>query len=580
MKYSSTQNLMAELLFPNVMRFESGGDTAYFEEKYPSRDLPEGATVTRLGPSPTGYIHLGNLYTAFMNQKLANQTQGVCFLRIEDTDNKREVAGAVGSLISSLSHFGIKFDEGVALKESADGTYETGEYGPYFQSSRKEIYHTFVRKLILEGKAYPCFLTEDEINEIRTNQEKKKLNPGIYGQYAKYRDVSPSEVSGLLKKKKYVIRLNADYAKTNIDKSFIYEVAGLEENAAEGTVSVLDGIRGELTFPQNAMDVVILKSDGMPTYHFAHAVDDHLMRTTHVVRGEEWMSSLPIHLALFKALGFDLPIYCHSTVLMKIDGDRKRKLSKRNDPELSLEYYREDGYHPRAILEYLLTIINSNFEEWRAANADAPIDEFYMTTEKMGVSGMLFDLEKLQDISKDVLVKIPAEELYDYLVKWARKFDRDAYYEFSADKGKLLKILDLGRDGPKPRKDFAYASQIRNFVSYYYDDFFEIEEDVPENISSEDAKILLKGYLEGYNHSDDRTVWFDKIRELAVANGYAAKPKEYKKEPDKFKGHVGDVSTVIRLAIVGRTNSPDLYEIQQIIGEECSRARLASAIES
>lgn len=581
MKYDSVKILMAELLFPHVLSGDSGGDVEYYEDLYPPRNLPDGAAVTRLGPSPTGFIHLGNLYTAFMNQKLANETEGICYLRIEDTDNKREVKGAVGSLISSLNHFGIKFDEGVDINENGDGTYEKGDYGPYFQSSRKEIYHTFVRKLILEGKAYPCFLTEEEIEEIRANQERKKQTPGIYGAYAKYRAITPAEAGDMIaKKKSYVIRLNAEYYKDDKESVFTKEVSGMSENTSDGTVSIIDGIRGKLTFPQNEMDVVILKSDGIPTYHFAHVVDDHLMRTTHVIRGEEWISSLPIHVALFKALGFNLPEYCHSTVLMKIDGEKKRKLSKRKDPELSLGYYREEGYHPKAILEYLLTVINSNFEEWRAENPDLSIEDFNMTTDKMGVSGILFDLEKLKDISKDVLVKISAEEIAKFLLDWSRKFDSDMFSVFSEDNEKLLKIIDLGRDGAKPRKDFAYAKQIRDFVSYYYDECFKIEENVPENIPSGDASVLLKQYLEGYKHDDDRTLWFDKIRELAVSNGYAAKPKEFKKEPDKYKGHVGDVSTVIRLAIVGRTNSPDIYEIQQILGEECTRARISSAIET
>jgi glutamyl-tRNA synthetase len=552
------RTFLADLLFPHLTNTESGGDPNWFEERYPPRNLPEGAAVTRLGPSPTGFIHLGNLYTAFMNEKLANETDGICLLRIEDTDRKREVSGAVESLISSLEHFGVAFDEGVAYDEEADSISERGNYGPYYQSDRQEIYLTFVRRLVLEGKAYPCFLTEDEINEIRTKQEQEKLTPGIYGRFAKYRDLSSGEYETLLAENKpYVIRFRAEEA----DGSY---------------TETIDGIRGKLSMPKNIMDVVILKTDGLPTYHFAHVIDDHLMRTTHVIRGEEWISSVPIHLALFDALGWETPVYCHSTVLMKMDDGKKRKLSKRKDPELSLEYYRSEGYHPQAILEYLLTIINSNFEEWRSENRDAPIAEFKMTTEKMGTSGMLFDLEKLRDVSKDVLIKISAEELTDFLLHWARMYDADAYLAMSLDRDMLIKILDIGRDGEKPRKDLAYGKQMWDFISYFYDDFFGIADPYPENAHG-DVGALLSAYLDTLDLNDDRDVWFGKIRELGSALGYAAKPKDYKKNPEAYKGHVGDVSSVIRIALVGKASSPDLYEIQQILGAEKVRTRIRSA---
>jgi glutamyl-tRNA synthetase len=417
-----------------------------------------------------------------------------------------------------------------------------------------------VRKLILEGKAYPCFLTEDEINEVRTRQEREKRTPGIYGEWAKYRDLSCEEYAKRIEAgQNYVVRLRA-------------------EAEPADTIEIVDGIRGRLTMPANVMDVVLLKSDGLPTYHFAHAVDDHLMRTTHVIRGEEWLSSLPIHVALFRALGFELPIYCHSTVLMKMDGDKKRKLSKRKDPELSLEYYRSEGYHPKAIVEYLLTVINSNFEEWRAENPDTPIDTFEMTTEKMSVSGILFDLEKLRDVSKEVLVKIPATELADFVIRWAAMYKSEAHGALAADRDRLARILDIGRDGDKPRKDLSHAQQIFDFISYFYDEFFEIRESYPAEIPSGDVPILLQGYLNTYEPADDRDVWFEKIRTLATENGYAAKPKDFKKEPDRYKGHVGHVSSVIRVALVGRSSSPDLYEIQRILGAEKVRSRIQAAI--
>jgi glutamyl-tRNA synthetase len=419
-----------------------------------------------------------------------------------------------------------------------------------------------VRQLVAEGKAYPCFLTEDEISEIRTKQEALKLTPGIYGEYAKYRDISPVEAEKhIAAGESYVVRLRSD---------------GIPDSGR--TVTIVDGIRGELSFPENIMDVVLLKSDGVPTYHFAHAVDDHLMRTTHVIRGEEWLSSLPIHVALFEALGFELPTYCHSTVLMKMDGDKKRKLSKRHDPELSLEYYRKLGYHPAAIAEYLMTIINSNFEEWRAENPDAPLSDFRMTTEKMSVSGILFDLDKLADVSKETLVRMPASEIADFLISWAKLFRPEFYHEIAetSDKDYLEAVLDIGRSGEKPRKDLAYAAQIAEHISYMYDAEYEaaVSENIPENVQPEDAKQILEAYLETYNHSDDRETWFAKIREFGEKLGYAPKPKEYKKNPELYKGHVGDVSTVIRLALTKRSNSPDIYEIQQILGEERVRLRI------
>ncbi|MDR0596208.1 MAG: glutamate--tRNA ligase [Clostridiales Family XIII bacterium] len=585
---------MAELLFSGSWASGGQGDPSYFEKKYPPRALPEGAAVTRLGPSPTGFIHLGNLYTAFMNEKLSNETGGVFFLRIEDTDSKREVEGAVESLIASLAHFGVSFDEGVALADAGgkgsgtalanattpDATTpganpldaggiitENGAYGPYYQSARTEIYHAYARQLVLKGLAYPCFLTEDEIARMREGQEAAKEMPGVYGGYALYRGISPEGARERIENgEPYVLRLNADAA----------NALAAEAGDAEPYINVDDGIRGRLSMPRNMMDVVVLKSDGIPTYHFAHVVDDHLMRTTHVIRGEEWMPSLPIHIALFGALGFEPPTYCHSTVLMKLDGGKKRKLSKRKDPELSLEYYRAEGYHPKAILEYLLTVINSNFEEWRAENPDAPIADFNMTTEKMGVSGILFDLDKLSDVSKDVLVRIPAAELSDFMLGWASEYNSAAHAAMSADPAMLARILDIGRGGAKPRKDLAYAKQIWGFISYFYDDFFEVAGDLPERVPSSDIAHIIEGYLQGYDHADDRDLWFGKIRELAEDLGYAAKPKDYKKEPDRYKGHVGDVSAVLRIALTGRAESPDLYEIQQILGEVRVRERMAN----
>ncbi len=549
-------NQLADLLFPHITK-----TPADYEELFPKRQLPEGAKVTRLGPSPTGFIHLGNLYGAFVDERLAHQSGGTFYLRIEDTDDKRYVEGAVEVIINSLRFFDINFDEGATI----DG--HTGDYGPYYQSQRGEIYQCFVKELIQKGQAYPCFLTSEELEEIRAKQEENKENFGIYGKWAVNRKLSLEEIQAKIKSgQPYVVRLKSD---------------GNHELPAEEikTISIEDGIRGTLTMPENNQDVVILKASGIPTYHFAHVVDDHFMRTTHVVRGAEWLPSLPIHVELFEKLGFEMPVFCHTAQLMKLDEEgNKRKLSKRKDPELSLDYYRNEGYHPAAVREYLMTILNSNFEEWRIANPDAPIDAFEFTVEKMSNSGALFDLNKLNDICKDVLVKIPAAELCAFMKNWAREFKPEILSLFEGNEAYIEKILDLGREGQKPRKDLIFAKQIFEFISYFFDEHFKIEDSIPENVSGDDAKAILAAYLNSYEHQDDQSVWFDKIRNIATELGYAAKPKDYKKNPDQFKGHVGDVSTVIRIAVMGRSQSPDVWAIQQILGEERTKERLKAMI--
>ena len=550
---------LSELIYPEI-----ANDTDY-EAMYPKRNLPEGAKVTRLGPSPTGFIHLGNLYGAFVDERLAHQSNGVFYLRIEDTDDKRFVENAVETIISSLAFFGIKFDEGVT--EHGD----VGSYGDYTQSHRGEIYRFYAKKLLAEGKAYPCFLTEEEINEIREKQEKEKIAPGIYAGWSKYRDWDKEpEIQKLVTDHidagdPFVIRLKSDGTPNATGED-------IKRN------KVVDGIRGTLDVPENFQDVVIIKTTGIPTYHFAHAVDDHLMRTTHVIRGEEWLPSLPIHVELFEKLGFELPVYCHTAQLMKIGEDgNKRKLSKRKDPELSLDYYRDQGYHPAAVREYLLTILNSNYEEWRMENPEADIDEFKFTTEKMSNSGALFDLDKLNDVSKEAMLHIPACEIAEFLKDWSLEFAPEYSYIFD-DMDLLVKILDLGRDEKKPRKDLVYARQIMEFISYFYDQSFKIVDEFPAEAEADKVKILEE-YLSSYNHADTQEEWFNKIREIATNLGYAAKPKDYKKNPDDYKGHVGHVSTVIRLALVGRAQSPDVWAIQQIMGEDMVRARINRMIE-
>ena len=547
---------LAELLFPNIDKTPE-----YYEEMYPERDLPEGAKVTRLGPSPTGFIHLGNLYGAFVDERLAHQSGGTFFLRIEDTDDKREVEGAVETIINSLRFFGINFDEGATMEG------DKGEYGDYTQSHRGPIYQCFAKKLVEEGKAYPCFLTEEEIASIREEQQAIKANPGIYGKWARSRNLTYEEIEARINAgEKFVVRLKSD---GNLD---------LPEDQIR-RIQVKDAIRGTLDMPENDQDTVILKQTGIPTYHFAHVVDDHLMRTTHVVRGAEWLPSLPIHVELFEKMGWEPPVYCHTAQLMKLDEEgNKRKLSKRLDPELSLDYYRKEGYHPAAVREYLLTILNSNFEEWRIANPDADIEEFEFTTEKMSNSGALFDLNKLNDVSKEVLLKISAADLYDFLKAWADEFrpDDEGVKTMLSDRAYLERILDIGRHAERnPRKDHVYADQMVKNLSYFFDDTFAIEDEMPaEVVNAGDVSTIINKYLETYDHSDDNETWFNKIRAITDELGYAVKPKDYKKHPEEYKGHVGHVSTVIRVALMGRQQSPDIWEIQQILGEERTRARL------
>ncbi len=543
---------LAELLFPQITKTPED-----YEKLYPPRNLPEGAKVTRLGPSPTGFIHLGNLYGAFVDERLARQSDGIFYLRIEDTDDKRYVEGAVETIVTSLDFFGIDFDEGAGITE------DKGDYGPYYQSRRGEIYQCYVKELVKKGLAYPCFLTEEEIGEIRQKQEEEKKNPGIYGDYAACRELSLEEIeTKLAAGESYVMRLRSQ---------------GNEDPEKARTISVEDGIRGVLSMPENYQDVVILKATGIPTYHFAHVVDDHLMRTTHVIRGEEWISSLPIHVELFEKLGFDMPVFCHTAQLMKMDNGNKRKLSKRKDPELSLDYYRQEGYLPEAVREYLLTILNSNYEEWRLADQEADASDFPFSLEKMSNSGALFDLDKLNDVSKDVLVRLPASRLCSFMKEWASEFKPEILPLFEGHEGYIEKILDLGRDGKKPRKDLIYGKQIFSFIRYFFDDFFQIEDAYPENAAA-DAKEILTRYLDTYDYSDDQSQWFDKIRAIAEDLNYAARPKDYKKNPDQYKGHVGDVSTVIRIAVMGRSQSPDIWEIQQILGEERTKARIRAQI--
>lgn len=541
---------MAQLLFPNIDKTPE-----YYEELYPKRNLPDGAKVTRLGPSPTGFIHLGNLFGAITDERLAHQSGGIFYLRIEDTDNKREVEGAVDVVINTLRYFGVEFDEG------AESNGEKGNYGPYRQRERAEIYQTFAKELVKRGLAYPCFCTEEELSAMREKQMQLKENFGYYGKWAVHRNITFEE------------------AKKNIEDGKPFVLRFRAPESCGKTFTIEDGIRGKLTMPANDQDIVLLKSDGIPTYHFAHVIDDHLMRTTHVVRGEEWLATLPIHVQLFETMGWELPVYCHTAQLMKIDNGTKRKLSKRKDPELSLDYYKNEGYVPGAVREYLMTVLNSNFEEWRLANPDLPMDEFAFTTEKMGVSGSLFDIDKLNDVSKNYLARLDAQTVFGALTAWAKECDSDYYDLLMRDKDFTLGMIAIGRGGEKPRKDISHWRQSKEFYSFFFDELFRREDEYPSNVSEEDRKLILEKYLESYNHTDDQSTWFGKIRAFGEELGYAPQPKLFRKNPENYKGHVGDVSGVIRVAVTGRQNSPDIWCIQQVLGETRTIARIKAAME-
>lgn len=540
---------LAELLFPEVTETPEE-----IELRYPPRDLPEGAKVTRIAPSPTGFMHLGNLFGAITDERLAHQSGGVFMLRIEDTDKKREVEGGVETIISVFKKFGLNFDEGALV----DG--EFGNYGPYRQRQRADIYHVFAKKLIKEGKAYPCFCTEEELSAMREKQEAENANPGYYGKWAVHRDMPLEEVEKeLAAGKPWVLRFRS-------------------EGDPEKYLHFTDLVKGKIDMPENDQDIVLLKSDGIPTYHFAHVVDDHLMRTTHVVRGEEWLATWPVHVQLFAALGWKPPKYVHTAQLMKMDGGSKRKLSKRKDPELALDFYFAEGYPVPSVIEYLLTLLNSNFEEWRLANPAEPFENFKFSTNKMSVSGSLFDLDKLRDVSRNVVAMLSTEKVWGYLIDWAEKYDNDFYKLLAADEDYAKAIISIGRGVPKPRKDIAVWSEMKDYMAFFYDELFVPGKEYPESMSTEDIKAVLKNYIDIYNEADDQTEWFNKIKELSVSLGYAASPKEYKQNPDGFKGHVGDISAVIRMAVTGRVNSPDMFTVMNILGKDKVVERLNNAL--
>lgn len=541
---------LADWLFPDV---ETTIDA--LEARYPARTLADGAMITRLGPSPTGFIHIGNLYGAMIDERLAHQSGGSFLLRIEDTDDKRKVEGAEALIIRAMEYFGIHFDEGVTL----DG--DKGDYGPYHQSERVAIYHAVAKTLVAQGKAYPSFATEEDLAKIREEQEALKVNTGYYGKWATDRNLSAEDIRAKLDAgEPWTLRLRA------------------MGNPAE-TLSIPDGIRGHVTIHPNDQDFVLLKTNGVPTYHFAHVVDDHFMRVTHVVRGEEWLATLPFHIELFETLGWEHPVYCHTAHLMKIDENgTRRKLSKRKDPEMALSFYEEKGYFPEAVREYILILLNSDYEEWRLANPETPLEDFPVHLDKMATSGALFDMVKLEDVCKETLVHLSEETIADFVLAWAEKYHQDIYEVIAPQRDDFVKLLAIGRDGKKPRKDLVNAEQIVGFTKYFFDAWFVQEDALPDNIPADEAVAILNDYLATYDHNDDNETWFGKIRAITEARGYAVRPKDYKKNPDAYKGHVGDVSTVMRLAITGRRNSPDVWAIQQVLGEEKTVARVKAFI--
>ncbi len=533
---------LADLIFPNVK------EISYYEEKYPERDLPEGAIVTRYAPSPTGYMHIGGLYQGLISKKLAEQTRGVFFLRVEDTDQKREVENAITGIVNSFSDFGLEIDEGMISE-----TEEKGIYGPYKQSLRKDIYQSYAKYLIEQGKAYPCFCKAEELDEIRAKQEDAKIRPGYYGVWAKCRNYTVEESAEKIKNgESFIIR---------------FKSPGREDRKIQHH----DVIKGKVDFPENDQDIVIIKGDGLPTYHFAHAIDDHLMRTTHVIRGDEWLSSVPLHLQLFRELGFRAPKYAHIAPIMKNDNGNKRKLSKRKDPEAAVSYYEQEGIPADAVKEYLLNIANSTFENWRRSNQNKDIKEFELQLNKMSVSGALFDMVKLLDVGKTVISRYTAEKVYDESMDWAKKHDKELE-KMLEDKEYALKVFGIERGNKKPRKDISKWAEVKENIEYMYDEkFYLAKHEYTYQVINDKKDIdrILNLYIEKYyDDSDDKQTWFDKIKELAGEMGYAKEVKEFKANPDMYKAHVGDVSTVLRVALTDRTNTPDMYEIMQVLGKD------------
>lgn len=541
---------LAQILFPNIDKTPD-----YYEELYPARDLKEGARVTRFAPSPTGFLHFGNLFTCLVAYKTAKSTDGVFYVRVEDTDQKRKVEGAIDVMLKGLSVYGINADEGVVGDDK-----ELGSYGPYYQSARKDIYQAYAKDLVKQGLAYPCFCTADELDEIRASQENEDIK-GYWGKFAKCRDLTLDEITAKIDAgMPWTLRLKS---MGDLEKKCFFD----------------DMIKGKIEMPENVQDVVLLKSDRIPTYHFAHAIDDHLMRTTHVVRGDEWISSAPIHLQLFRTLGFKPPKYAHVAPIMKTEGEGKRKLSKRKDPEAAVTYYAEEGFPMESVNEYMMTLANSNFEDWRKVNQTESIQKFPFNLKKMSVSGALFDMIKLNDVSKNVISKMPAKQVFDLAYAWAKEYNTELASLFEQDTEKAIAILNIDREGKKPRKDIAKWSDVPEYLSYMYNETFKPCYELTGNATPALAVKVLEKYMEVVNLDDDKDTWFNRMKDICPEVGCTPNVKEFKADPTAFEGHVGDVSTIIRVALTGRTNTPDLYSITALLGAETVQSRLTSALE-
>lgn len=540
---------LAQLLFPNTDKTPE-----FYEELYPQRELPEGAKVTRFAPSPTGFLHFGNLYTMLVAYRIAKNSNGVFYVRVEDTDNKRKVDGAIDVMLKSLASYGIEADEGVIGENE-----EKGAYGPYYQSKRKGIYQAYAKHLVEQGLAYPCFCSHEELDEIR-NQQENEPQKGYWGKWAKCRNLSFDEI------------------KKNIESGKEWTLRLKSPGTADGKCVFDDAIKGKIEMPENIQDIVLLKSDGIPTYHFAHVIDDHLMRTTHVVRGDEWISSAPIHLQLFKLLGFKPPKYAHVATIMKEENGGKRKLSKRKDPEAAVTYYAEQGYPKESVIEYILTLANSNFEDWRRANKTEPAEKFPLNFKKMSVSGALFDTVKLTDISKNVISTMNADKVFTLSYEWAKEYNPQLASLYEQDTDYAKAVLNIDRENKKPRKDIAKWSDIPDYISYMFDEAFIPCYELCGNADKELAAEVIEKYIDAFNENDDKDQWFARIKDLCEPLGCTPNVKEFKQNPENYRGHVGDVSTVIRVALTGRTNTPDLYSISALLGRERVIKRLKDAL--
>ena len=555
-------NYLAELLFPNIKTLPED-----MEARYPKRELPEGAKVTRFAPSPTGFVHFGGLFPSTVGERLAHQSGGVFYLRIEDTDAKREVEGAAEGLIKTLATYGINFDEGAILDENGNIS-DQGIYGPYRQSERAEIYQTYAKQLVREGKAYPCFTTEEELDELAQVNKKEELKNTDWQAEAE------AKRAEMLARRNFTIEEVEAHLKAG--HPFVLRILALGD--PDKKMKFTDLVKGTIDVPENDEDFVLLKSDGIPTYHFAHAVDDHLMGTTHVIRGEEWLPSLPKHVQLFGALGFKLPKYMHIAQIMKLDeAGNKKKLSKR-DMGANMDDYTRMGYCPEAVCEYIMTLLNSNYEEWHMQNPDKPYTDFPFNIKKMSTSGCLFDFDKLNDVSKNVISRMDAKTVTEKVTEWALAFDESFGKVLVSDAAYAEKIFAIGRGGKKPRKDLATWADAKPYMGFFYDEFYSLEDAYPETFEKADIKATLEKFLATYDAADDINVWFDKVKAIADSLGFASDMKAYKADPTAFKGSVADVSMFIRVAVTGKMNAPDLYTVMQILGKERTAQRINSMI--